>query len=267
VFSQWRKAFGGRIKFIISGGAALSSRLARVFWAAGIPILEGYGLTETAPVISLNGIDDGQTSLGTVGKKIGNDQDLEIAKDGEIIFKGPNLMVGYYKAKNLTAEAIDENGWFHTGDLGEIDKDGFLRITGRKKEIFKLSNGKYISPAIIENIFIESIMIEQMMVVGENQKFAGALISPNFEFLYNFAKEQNLNYKTDKELVKLKPIIDLIKKEVIGLNKKLAQYERITTFRVVCEVWSPATGELSATLKKKRHVLDKKYKHLIDEMF
>ncbi|MBN2663880.1 MAG: long-chain fatty acid--CoA ligase [Bacteroidales bacterium] len=267
VFSQWRKAFGSRIKYIISGGAALSPRLSRIFWAAGIPVREGYGLTETAPVITFTGMPPEGVKLGSVGKKIGTDQDLVIAKDGEILFRGPNLMQGYYKAPELTAEAIDDEGWFHTGDLGSIDDRGFLNITGRKKEIFKLSNGKYISPAIIENIFIESHLIEQMMVVGENEKFAGALISPNFETLEHFAKENQINYTDNKDLITQKPIIDLIKKEVISLNKKLAQYERITTFKVVCEEWSPATGELSATLKKKRHVIDAKYRFLIEEMF
>lgn len=267
VFSQWRKAFGSRIKYIISGGAALSPRLNRIFWAAGIPVREGYGLTETAPVITFTGMPPDGVKLGSVGKKIGTEQDLIIAKDGEILFRGPNLMQGYYKAPELTTEAIDSEGWFHTGDLGSIDERGFLNITGRKKEIFKLSNGKYISPAIIENIFIESHLIEQMMVVGENEKFAGALISPNFEMLQHFAKENKINYSDNKDLVNQKSIIDLIKKEVISLNKKLAQYELITTFKVVCEEWSPATGELSATLKKKRHVIDAKYRFLIKEMF
>jgi len=267
VFSQWRKAFGSRIKYVISGGAALSPRLARIFWAAGIPVREGYGLTETAPVICFNKMPPNGVKFGTVGQKIGKEQELVIAEDGEILFRGPNLMTGYYKAPELTKEAIDDEGWFHTGDLGKIDEDGFLSITGRKKEIFKLSNGKYISPAIIENIFVESPLIEQMMVVGENQKFAGALISPNFEALHNYAKEHKITYRDNRELVRLPQIVDLVKKEVISLNKKLAQYERVTTFRVVCEEWSPATGELSATLKMKRHVLDKKYKQLIEEMF
>jgi len=266
IFSQWRKALGGRIKFIISGGAALSPRLNRIFWAAGMPIREGYGLTETAPVISLNNMPP-EARFGTVGKKIGEEQDVAIAEDGEIIFKGPNLMEGYYKAKDLTEEAIDKDGWFHTGDMGKIDDDGFVKITGRKKEIFKLSNGKYISPAIIENLFIESILIEQMMVVGNNEKFAGALISPNFEVLHAYAAENNISYRDNKELVAFPQINSLIKKEVILLNKQLAQFERVNTFKVVCDEWSPATGELSPTLKKKRYILEKKYEQLIKNMF
>ncbi len=266
VFSQWRKAFGGRIKYIISGGAALSPRLNRIFWAAGIPIREGYGLTETAPVIGLNNMPP-DVRFGTVGRKIGDEQQVKIADDGEIIFKGPNLMLGYYKEDKLTAEAIDKDGWFHTGDMGQIDEDGFIKITGRKKEIFKLSNGKYISPAIIENLFIESILIEQMMVVGENEKFAGALISPNFDAIHDFASENNLTYRDNEELIKQPQVINLFKKEVISLNKKLAQYERINTFKIVCDEWSPASGELSATLKKKRYIIKKKYESLIKQMF
>jgi long-chain acyl-CoA synthetase len=266
VFSQWRKAFGGRIKYIISGGAALAPRLNRIFWAAGLPIREGYGLTETAPVIALNNMPP-DVRFGSVGRKIGDDQQIKIADDSEILFKGPNLMLGYFKSEENTKKAIDDDGWFHTGDLGELDSDGFLKITGRKKEIFKLSNGKYISPAIIENKFIESPLIEQMMVVGENQKFAGALISPNFEALHAYAAENNLTYRDNEELVKLPEIYNLIKKEVIDINKNLAQYERINTFRIVCQEWTPANGELSPTLKKRRHIISKKYEHLIKEMF
>lgn len=266
VYSQFRKAMGGRIKYIISGGAALSPRLNRIFWAAGMPVREGYGLTETAPVIGLNNMPP-DVRFGTVGKKIGEEQEVEIADDGEIIFKGPNLMIGYYKADDLTQEAIDKDGWFHTGDMGDIDEDGFIKITGRKKEIFKLSNGKYISPAIIENLFIESILIEQMMVVGENEKFAGALISPNFEAIHEFANKNKLTYRDNAELVKLPLVVDLLKKEIISLNKQLAQYERVNVFRIVCQEWTPASGELSATLKKKRHIIYKKYESLIKEMF
>ncbi|MBN2890291.1 MAG: long-chain fatty acid--CoA ligase [Bacteroidales bacterium] len=267
VFSQWRKAFGGRVKYVISGGAALSPRLARLFWAAGLPVREGYGLTETAPVICLNNMPPNGIKFGTVGQRIGDEQEISIASDGEVLFRGPNLMTGYYKAPELTKEAIDKDGWFHTGDMGTIDERGFLSITGRKKEIFKLSNGKYISPAIIENMFIESNLIEQMMVVGENEKFAGALISPNFAMLEVFAKENSIVYRNNKDLVKHQEVNGLLKKEVIKLNKKLAQYERINTFRIVCDEWSPSTGELSPTLKKKRRVIEKKYDHLIKEMF
>ncbi len=267
VFSQWRKAFGSRVKYVISGGAALSPRLARIFWAAGIAVREGYGLTETAPVICFNRMPPDGVKFGSVGPRIGNEQKLKIAQDGEVLFKGPNLMIGYYKNKNLTKDVIDKKGWFHTGDLGKIDKNGFLSITGRKKEIFKLSNGKYISPAIIENIFIESSIIQQIMVVGENKKFAGALISPNFEAIHKFAADNNLNFTDNKDLIKHKEIYNLIKKEIISINKKLAQFERVNTFRIVCDEWSPATGELSPTLKKKRHIIEQKYKHLIKNMF
>lgn len=266
VFSQWRKALGGKIKYIISGGAALSPRLARIFWAAGLPIREGYGLTETAPVIALNNMPP-QCKFGSVGIPLGPEQQLKIAPDGEILYKGPTLMKGYYKRPDLTAEVIDEEGWFHTGDVGYIDEDGFLFITGRKKEIFKLSNGKYIAPQSIENMLVESKYIENAMVVGENQKYAGALIVPNFDLLHEVASNLRLTYRDNRELVNLPEIIDIFKKEIAEVNKKLAQYERINTFRVVCDEWTPATGELTVTLKKKRNVLMNKYKNLIEEMF
>ncbi len=266
IYSQWRKAFGGRIKYVISGGAALSKKISKLFWTAGIPIREGYGLTETAPVITLNNMPP-DIKLGSVGRPIGEEQMIKIADDGEIMFKGATLMVGYYKDEKLTKEAIDKDGWFHTGDLGQIDENGFLTITGRKKEIFKLSNGKYVSPAPIENLFTESEFIQHVMVVGENQKFAGALISPNFEFLEDFANKENIYYRSRIDLIRNKEIYELLKSEVIKLNKKVARFEQINTFRIVSDDWSPASGELSPTLKKKRNVIENKYKELINEMF
>ncbi len=267
VFSQWRKALGGRIKYIISGGAALAPRLARIFWAAGIPVREGYGLTETAPVICFNGTPPNDIKIGTVGRKIGPEIELKIADDGEILFKGPNLMKGYYKNEELTKEVIDQDGWFHTGDVGIIDEDGFLKITDRKKEIFKLSNGKYIAPQIIENMLKESPYIEQAMIVGENEKFAGALISPNFEMLHSWAYENKITFKNNEELVRNEEVIKLYKDEIAKVNKKLGQYERVNVFRIVCKEWSPASGELSPTLKLKRRVIKEKFGHLIDEMY
>jgi long-chain acyl-CoA synthetase len=200
VFSKWLAALGGNMKVIVSGGAALQPRLARIFWAAGVPVLEGYGLTETSPVISVSNFDENGVKFGTVGPVLGNVR-VMIAPDQEILSKGPNLMLGYYKEPALTAEAIDADGWFHTGDLGQIEPEGQLRITGRKKEIFKTSFGKYISPELIENKFKESHFIDALMVVGENQKYAGALIVPDFTFLRSWCARKEVPYTTDQEMV------------------------------------------------------------------
>jgi len=266
IFNQWRKALGGNVKFVISGGAALQPRLSKIFWAAGMPIREGYGLTETAPLIAFNGLNP-DTKLGTVGVKIGEEQEIKIAEDGEILFKGPNLMLGYFKNEKLTGEIIDKDGWFHTGDVGRLEDGRFLRITDRKKEIFKLSTGKYIAPQIIENIFKESLFIEQMMVVGQNEKFPGAVITPNFENLHNWASENKIVFRDNQDLVKKTKVLKKYQSEILELNKKLGQVERLATFSLVCQEWTPATGELSPTLKKKRRFLTEKYKSNIEEMF
>lgn len=267
IFSQWRKALGGNIKFIISGGAALQARLARIFWAAGIPVREGYGLTETAPVITFNRQNVPGIKFGTVGPTIGVEQEIKIADDGEILFRGPNLMLGYYKDKKLTEEAIDEEGWFHTGDVGIIEDGMYLKITDRKKEMFKLSTGKYVAPQVIENILKQSFFIEQAMVIGENEKFPGAIVSPNFEHLHNWAAENKIVYRNNEQLVKNKSVIDIIKKEIIELNKKLGQTENVKVFKIVCDEWTPGTGELSPTLKLKRGYVVKKYENLVKDMF
>ena len=183
IFKKWREALGGNVRLIIAGGAALQPRLARIFWAAGIPVHEGYGLTETAPVIAVNRFKYPELMFGTVGPKLGDEQEIKIAEDGEILFKGPNLMLGYFKDEEKTRETIDEAGWFHTGDIGKMVGNN-LKITDRKKEIFKLSTGKYVAPQVVENIFKESLFIEQLMVVGANEKFTAALISPHFAFCH-----------------------------------------------------------------------------------
>jgi len=267
IFSQWRKALGGNIKFIISGGAALQPRLARVFWAAGIPIREGYGLTETAPVITLSQQTVPGIKFGTVGPKIGAEQQIKIAEDGEILFKGPNLMLGYFKNDQLTNEVIDQDGWFHTGDVGVIEDDMYLKITDRKKEIFKLSTGKYIAPQVIENILKQSNYIEQAMVVGENQKFPGAVVSPNFEELHNWAAANKIEFRTNEELIHNKDIINLVKHEIMELNKKLGQVEHIKVFRLIVDEWTPGSGELSPTLKIKRKLVSQKCSSQIVAMF
>ncbi len=266
VFSKWREGVGGNIKTVISGGAALQAKLAKVFWAAGIPIQEGYGLTETSPVIAFNGIQMNDNMIGTVGPIL-DGVSVKIAEDGEILVKGPCVMKGYYKSPEQTAEIIDNEGWLHTGDVGQIIDNKFLKITDRKKEIFKNSAGKYIAPQVIENKFKESEIIDQLMVVGEGEKFASALISPNFNYLHFFASKHKIHYRDNVELVKKPEVLKRFQEEVNLLNKQLGQVEQIKRFRLVCEPWTAAGGELSPTLKLKRRVLYAKYEHIIREIF
>ena len=267
VFSKWQKGLGGELNFIISGGAALQPRLMRIFWAAGIPVYEGYGLTETSPVIAVNhGAQPGNVKIGSVGPIVNNVQ-VKIDEDGEILMKGPSLMKGYYKAPDLTAVAIDEEGWFHTGDIGHLDEGKFLTITDRKKEIFKLSNGKYVAPQAIENKLKESFFIEQCMVIGENEKFVSTLISPNFSFLHDWCSRHKIHFENNQELITLPEVIARYQKEINATNKQLSDYEQIKRYRLVAEQWSPQTGELSPTLKLKRKVIYETYKNVIDEIF
>ncbi len=267
VFTKWRIALGGNIKTIVSGGAALQPRLARVFTAAGIPVQEGYGLTETSPVIAFNNPNKKNGAMfGTVGPILDN-VTAKIAEDGEILVKGPNVMIGYYKNEQETAEVFDQQGWFHTGDIGELVDNKFLKITDRKKEIFKLSNGKYVAPTSIENKFKESIFINQMFVVGDGEKFASALISPNFDHLHFWAIKHKIHYKNNAELILQPEVIKKIQTEINEKNKLLAQHEQIKRFRLVAEEWTVQTGELSPTLKKKRKVLLTKYEQLLREIY
>lgn len=266
VFSKWNEALGGQIKIIVSGGSALQPRLARIFHAAGMKVMEGYGLTETAPVIAVNHAYYPNIKFGTVGPVL-EGVEVKIAEDGEILCKGPNVMKGYYKAPELTAEVIDEEGWFHTGDIGILEDGKFLKITDRKKEMFKLSSGKYVAPQAVENKFKESIFIEQLMVVGENEKFASALISPNFNHLHFWASKHKLHYRDNEELVKNPEVIVRYQKEVNGVNKMLSATEKVKRFRIVCDEWSPQTGELSPTLKLKRKNIYQKYDHILREIY
>ena len=266
IFSKWREGLGGEVEIIVSGGAALQPRLASVFWAAGLKVLEGYGLTETSPVIAVNDLSRKSVMFGTVGPVI-DDVEVRIAEDGEILCKGPNIMMGYYKAPDLTDEAIDKDGWFHTGDIGVFINNKYLKITDRKKEMFKLSSGKYIAPQVIENKLKESFFIENAMVIGENEKFASALLSPNYEFLHNWAGKHGINYRDNIELISLPEVVARFQKEVVAINKDLGQTEHIKRIKLVSEEWSPLTGEMSPTLKLKRKVLYDKYKPLIDEIF
>lgn len=267
IFSKWQKALGGRLKLIISGGAALQPRLMRVFWAAGVPVFEGYGLTETSPVIAVNHpASQGNIKIGSVGPVIPN-VEVKIAEDGEILMRGPSLMKGYYKAPDLTQLAIDQEGWFHTGDIGHLDNGKFLTITDRKKEIFKLSNGKYVAPQLIENKLKESFFIEQCMIVGENEKFVSALISPNFSFLHDWCSRYKIHFENNQELITIPEVIARYQKEINAVNKQLSDYEQIKRYRLVAEQWSPQTGELSPTLKLKRKVLYERYEKLLEEIY
>lgn len=266
VYSKWREALGGQVKIIVSGGSALQPRLARVFWAAGMRVIEGYGLTETSPVIAVNHAQWPNIKFGTVGPLLENVQ-VKFAEDGEILTKGPNLMLGYYKDLEYTRNVVDEDGWFHTGDVGMFEDEKFLKITDRKKEIFKLSSGKYVAPQMIENKFKESIFIEQIMVVGENEKFASALISPNLEYLHSWAALHKIQFRDNKDLVNTKEVNARYQKEVDVINKTLGEHEKIKRFRLVCEEWSPASGELSPTLKLKRAVIYNKYDHILREIY
>ncbi|MFN8242043.1 MAG: long-chain fatty acid--CoA ligase [Bacteroidales bacterium] len=266
VFSKWKEALGNEIVVVVSGGAALQGRLERIFWAAGIPIIQGYGLTETSPVIAVNAFRIDDIKFGTVGPVIEN-AEVRIAEDGEILCKGPNVMLGYYKAPELTSEAIDSEGFFHTGDIGVIEDGRFLRITDRKKEMFKTSAGKYIAPQAIENKLKESLFIEQAMVIGENEKFASALISPNFAYLHDWASSNKLLYTDNAELIDLPEVIDKYNREVRDVNKSLGEHEQIKRFRLVTEEWTPQSGELSPTLKLKRNLIANHYKDLVADIY
>jgi long-chain acyl-CoA synthetase len=266
VFSKWQQALGGNFRVIVSGGAALQERLARVFTAAGIPVLEGYGLTETSPVISVNNFRPGAWAFGTVGPPVDN-VSVKIAEDGEILVKGPSVMLGYYKEPELTTEAIDADGWFHTGDIGKMEEGGFLRITGRKKEIFKTSFGKYISPALIENRFKESPFIDNILVIGENQKFAAALIVPSFYHLRSWCQIKGIPYSTDAEMVKESRIRKRFQKEVDIYNAFFGDTEKVRKFELIDHEWSIDTGELTGSLKNRREFICKKYDSLIRRIF
>ncbi|MDO9510768.1 MAG: long-chain fatty acid--CoA ligase [Bacteroidales bacterium] len=266
VYSKWRDALGGNVKVIVSGGSALQPRLARVFWCAGLRIMEGYGLTETSPVIAVSHAYWPNIKFGTVGPIL-EGVIVKFDEDGEILIKGPNLMLGYYQDPEYTASVIDEDGWFHTGDVGILEDGKFLKITDRKKEIFKLSAGKYIAPQVLENKFKESIFIEQIVVVGENEKFASGLISPNFNHLHYWAMKHKIHFRDNEELITIKDVYNRIEREVEKVNKTLSPHEQIKRFRLVSEEWTPQTGELSPTLKLRRNILYQKYSGLLEEIF
>ena len=267
IFSKWQEALGGNVKIIACGSAALQPRLARIFSAAGIPVAEGYGLTETSPVLTVNYLGDGNMKFGTTGKALNNVQ-LKIAEDGEILAKGPNVMVGYYNQPEKTAEEYTEDGWFKTGDIGELDSDGFLTITDRKKEMFKTSGGKYIAPQVMENKFKESRFIEQIMVIGEGQKHASALIVPAMEFIKEWCKRKKIDCgQTDSEIVKCEEVIARIEKEVNHYNERFGNWEKLKRFELIDHQWTVESGELTPTMKPKRKVVKAAYADLIEKIY
>jgi long-chain acyl-CoA synthetase len=267
IFSKWMEALGGEVKAIASGSAALQPRLARIFLAAGIPILEGYGLTETSPVISVNCLKKG-IGIGTVGPLLNNVR-VKFGSDGEIMVKGPNVMMGYFNLPEVTAETLTPEGWLKTGDIGEMVEDKFLKITDRKKEIFKTSGGKFIIPQAMENQFKESRFIEQIMVIGENQKFPAALIVPNFAFVKDWAKRRNLNLEglSNEEICHNEEVRKRIKEEVDGFNKIYGHWEQIKKFRLLPQEFSIDGGELTPTLKLKRKIILEKYKDVVSGIY
>jgi len=266
VFSKWQSALGGNIKLIVSGGAALQPRLARVFWAAGIPVLEGYGLTETSPVIAVNSLEKGGVKFGTVGQVL-KSVDLKIAADGEILCKGPSIFSGYYKNDEATAEAIDRDGYFHTGDIGELDEEGFLRITDRKKEMFKTAGGKYVAPQALENKYMESTFIAQVMVIGENRKFPAALIVPAFDVLENWCRLKGIPVQSREELVRRSEVLDKYQRELDRLNAGFGQWEKVKKFTLLPKEWTIDGGELTPKLSLKRKVINQHFEMEIERIY
>ena len=265
IFSKWKAALGGNLSVMASGSAALQPRLARIFNAAEFGVMEGYGLTETSPVVSVNDMRNGGFRIGTVGKPLDRTE-VKIAEDGEICIKGPQVMLGYYKDEAKTAEVIID-GYFHTGDIGEIDADGFLKITDRKKEMFKTSGGKYVAPQLLENRFKQSRFIDQIMVVGEGEKMPAALIQPDFDFVKNWAKIHNIEIGTNKELVHNEQVIARFEEEVTNANENFAKWEKIKQFRLTPDIWSIEGGHLTPTMKLKRKIVKEKYIELYNDIY
>jgi long-chain acyl-CoA synthetase len=265
VFKKWQEALGGNILVIVSGGAALNPRLARIFWAAGMPVFEGYGLTETSPVITVNHFN-GNTKFGTVGPPI-DGMEIKIAEDGEVLARGHAIMKGYYNRPDLTAETIDSEGWFHTGDIGEILDNKFLKITDRKKEIFKTAGGKYVAPQILENKFKETILIEQVMVLGENRKFPSALIVPNFVALRAWAEKKGIPYTTDEEMIKNPLVLDKFERIVAYSVQDFGKWEQVKRFALLPKQFSIEGGELTPKLSFRRKIILEKNKDIIEKLY
>lgn len=266
VLRKWKAALGGRIDVIVSGGAAIQPRLCRLFWAAEMPVLEGYGLTETSPVIAVGNFFKDGLLFGTVGPALPGIE-VKIAEDGEILTRGHCVTQGYYKAEELTKEAIDEDGWFHTGDMGHFEPKGQLRITGRKKEMFKTAFGKYVVPTLIENKFNEESLIDNIMVLGENKKFAAALIVPNFNDLRSWCNRKGIAYTTNEEMIKNPHVIKKFNKIVDKYNASLGDTEKVIRYALIDYEWSVTTGELTPTLKLKRNFISAKFAEKIEKLY
>ena len=266
IFSKWQEALGGNLKAIASGSAALQPRLARVFNAAGCPVMEGYGLTETSPVVTVNDMRDGGFRIGSVGKAL-PDTEVKIADDGEILIKGPQVMQGYYKDPEQTAEVL-KNGYFHTGDIGEIDNDGFLKITDRKKSMFKTSGGKYVAPQLIENAMKQSSFIEQILVVGDGEKMPAALIQPNWEWIKQWSSIKGNDISQDTAIAcKDEKLISRIQQEIDFHNEGFGNWEKVKTFQLTPDLWSIEAGHLTPTMKSKRKVIKEMYKDLYEKLY
>ena len=268
IFSKWQAALGGELKLMVSGSAALQPRLTRIFAAAEMPIMEGYGLTETSPVVTVNCIDENGKKgfkIGSVGRVI-DDVELKIAENGEILVKGPNIMQGYYKQPEKTAEVL-KDGYFHTGDKGELDSEGYLKITGRTKEMFKTSGGKYVIPPLLEGELKESMLIEQVMVVGENEKMPAAIIQPNFEYLGDWAKHKEIKFTSNEELIRNEKVIDKYQRTIHKCNGNFGKWEQIKRFELTADEWSIDGGHLTPTMKMKREVILEIYKDLYDKIY
>ena len=266
IFNKWRDALGGNLRYIVSGGGALQPRLARVFWAAGIRVMEGYGLTETSPVIAVGGYEAENNMIGTVGPLIDN-MEVQIAADGEILTKSASVMKGYYNKPDLTAEVFDKDGWFHTGDIGELVNGKFLKITDRKKEMFKTSGGKYIAPQVIEGKLKEDPLIEQAMVVGADQKFASALVVPSFPDLKGWCKRNGVPDASNEELIKNAKIVELYDGLVKKYNKSFAQWEQVKRIVLLPELWTVESGEMTPTMKVKRKIITANNQDVIEGMY
>jgi len=266
VFSKWKDALGGEVIAIVSGGAALQPRLARVFWAAGIMVLEGYGLTETSPVIAVNAPQPGETKFGSVGPIL-KGVTVKIAEDGELLVKGPNVMKGYYNRPEATAEVIDADGFFHTGDIGILLDGKYLCITDRKKEIFKTAGGKYIAPQTLENKYKESPLIEQIIVIGENERFPAALIVPAFDALKDWCTRKSITYTTREEIITNPQVIAKFQREIDRYNVNFGHWEQVKKFELIADEWSIASGEMTPKLSLKRKVILKKYDKLVEKIY
>jgi long-chain acyl-CoA synthetase len=266
IFNKWREALGGNLRCIVSGGGALQPRLARVFWAAGIRVMEGYGLTETSPVIAVGGYEPENNMIGTVGPIIDN-VEVKIAPDGEILTKSASVMKGYYSKPDLTAEVFDQEGWFHTGDIGELVNGKFLKITDRKKEMFKTSGGKYIAPQVIEGKLKEDPLIEQAMVVGADQKFPSALVVPSFVDLKGWCKRNGVPDAPNEELIKNEKIVELYEGLVKRYNQSFAQWEQVKRIVLLPELWTVESGEMTPTMKVKRKAITENNRRVIEGMY